>query len=60
MDFLLTLGFNEYTLLIEALYSERFDKEYGEYDDRSKNFLRELCTALNEGIDGFNELSKIK
>ena len=37
---------------------KRFDKEYGEYDDKSKNFLRELCTALNEAIDGFNELSK--
>lgn len=37
---------------------ERFDKDYGEYDDKSKNILRELCTALNEGIDGFNELSK--
>lgn len=50
--------YNEYTLLIGALYLKRFDKEYGEYDDKLKNFLRELCTALNEGIDGFNELSK--
>ena len=50
--------YNEYTLLIGALYLKRFDKDYGEYDDKSKNFLRELCTALNEGIDGFNELSK--
>ena len=50
--------YNEYTLIIGALYLKRFDKEYGEYDDKSKNFLRELCTALNEGIDGFNELSK--
>lgn len=50
--------YNEYTLLIGALYLEKFNKEYGEYDEKSKNFLRELCTALNEGIDGFNELSK--
>lgn len=31
--------YNEYTLLIGALYLERFDKDYGEYDDKSKNFL---------------------
>lgn len=31
--------YNEYTLIIGALYLKRFDKEYGEYDDKSKNFL---------------------
>ena len=37
---------------------KRFENEIGQYDDKSKNFLRELCTSLNRAIEGFLDLSK--
>ena len=35
-----------------------FDKQFGEYDEKSKNFLREFGSSINNAIDGFLKLSK--
>ena len=55
-----TLGFNfnayfynEYTLLIGSEYFKEFQNDYGEYDDKSKKFLKDLCETFNEAIDDF-------
>ncbi len=60
----LTLGFNfnayfynEYTLLIGSEYFKEFQNDYGEYDDKSKKFLKDLCETFNEAIDDFKKLS---
>ena len=60
-----TRGFNfdayfydEYTLLVGYTLLKKFEKDYGQYDEKSKSFLRELCSSLNKAIDGFLELSK--
>ena len=60
----LTFGFNfdayfynEYTLLIGSEYFKEFQNDYGEYDEKSKNFLRDLCETFNEAIDDFQKLS---
>ena len=50
--------YNEYTLLVGYTLLKKFEKEYGQYDEKSKQFLRELCSSLNKAIDGFLELSK--
>lgn len=50
--------YNEYTLLVGFTLLKRFENEIGQYDDKSKNFLRELCTSLNRAIEGFLDLSK--
>ena len=50
--------YNEYTLLVGYTLLKKFEKEYGQYDEKSKHFLRELCSSLNQAIDGFLELSK--
>ena len=52
--------YNEYTLLVGYMYLKRFEnqKEFGQYDDKSKKFLRKLGTSINNSIDGFLELSK--
>ena len=49
--------YNEYTVLVGYTQLKKFEKEYGQYDEKSKNFLRELCSSLNKAIDGFQELS---
>ena len=50
--------YNEYTLLVGYTLLKKFEKDYGQYDEKSKNFLRELCSSLNMAIEGFLELSK--
>jgi len=52
--------YNEYTLLVGYMYLKRFENkiEFGQYDDKSKKFLRKLGTSINKAIDGFLELSK--
>lgn len=50
--------YNEYTLLVGFTLLKKFEKDYGQYDEKSKNFLRELCSALNNAIDGFLQLSE--
>ena len=50
--------YNEYTLLVGYTLLKKFEKDYGQYDEKSKSFLRELCSSLNKAIDGFLELSK--
>ena len=50
--------YNEYTILVGFSYLKKFEKEYGQYDEKSKNFLREFSSSINNAIDGFLELSK--
>ena len=50
--------YNEYTLLVGYTLLKKFEKDYGQYNEKSKSFLREFCSALNKAIDGFLELSK--
>jgi len=50
--------YNEYTLLVGYTLLKKFEQESGQYDEKSKHFLRELCSSLNDAIDGFLELSK--
>ena len=50
--------YNETTLLFGYLYLKEFDVEYGEYDEKTKKYLKEYSCSLNEAIDGFQELSK--
>ena len=50
--------YNEYTLLVGYTLLKKFEKKYLEFDEKSKNFLRELCTSFNKAIDGFLSLSK--
>ena len=49
--------YNDYTLLIGYTYLKEFEKEYGQYDEKSRKFLRQLSDAFNRAIEGFNELS---
>ena len=49
--------YNETTLLIGLQYFKRFKNDYGEYDEKSQNYLKELCNSLNAAIENFNELS---
>ena len=50
--------YNEYTLLVGYTYLKDFEREYGEYDEKSKQFLRQFAKSLNEAIDGFDKISK--
>ena len=50
--------YNEYTLLIGYEFLKQFEKDYGEYDEKSKKFLTDLCNTFNEAIDDFEKLSK--
>ena len=50
--------FNEYTLLCGYSYLKDFEREYGQYDEKSKKFLRQFVKSLNEAIDGFDKISK--
>ena len=50
--------YNDYTLLVGYTYLKEFEKEYGQYDEKSKRFLRQLSNAFNKAIDSFSELSK--
>ena len=34
----------------------KFDKDYGHYDDRSKDFIRALSLSLNKAIDSFESM----
>lgn len=49
--------YNEYTLLVGYTYLKRFEKEYGQYDEKSIKFLRQLSDAFNNAIEGFKELN---
>ena len=50
--------YNEYTLLCGYSYLKDFEREYGQYDEKSKKFLRQFVKSLNEAIDGFDKISK--
>ena len=50
--------YNDYTLLVGYTYLKEFEKEYGQYDEKSKRFLRQLSDTFNNAIDSFGELSK--
>ena len=50
--------YNEYTLLVGYTYLKDFEREYGQYDEKSKKFLRQFAKSLNEAIDGFDKISK--
>jgi hypothetical protein len=49
--------YNEYTLLVGYSFLKEFEKEYGQYDEKTKKFLRELSDSFNKAIEGFLELS---
>ena len=49
--------YNEYTLLFGAVYLKEFEKEYGQYDAKTKNFLKKLSDSFNTAIKSFAELS---
>ena len=50
--------YNQYTLLIGYNYLQEFESDYGEYDEKSKKFLRDLCNAFNDAIEDFKKLSE--
>ena len=50
--------YNEYTLLLGSEYFKQFQNDYGEYDEKSKEFLRDLCNTFNDAIDDFKKLSE--
>ena len=50
--------YNEYTLLVGYTYLKNFEKEYGQYDEKSKKFLRQISDAFNEAIEAFQNLYK--
>ena len=50
--------YNDFTISIGYNYLIEFDKEYGQYDDKSKNFIKEFSLSLNKAIDSFEEMSK--
>ena len=50
--------YNETTLLFGYLYLKEFSVELGEYDEKTRKYLKELSNSLNKAIDGFQELSK--
>ena len=50
--------YDDYTLLVGYTYLKEFEKEYGQYDEKSKRFLRQLSDTFNNAIDSFGELSK--
>ena len=50
--------YNEYTLLIGAIFLKEFEIDYGEYDEKCKNYIKQLSESLNKAIDGFQDLSK--
>ena len=50
--------YNEYTLLIGSEYFKQFKNDYGEYDKKSKDFLRDLCNTFNDAINDFKKLSE--
>jgi hypothetical protein len=50
--------YNDFTISIGYNYLIEFDKEYGQYDDKSKNFIKEFSLSLNKAIDSFEEISK--
>lgn len=49
--------YNDYTLLIGMEFLKEFQKDYGEYDEKSKRFLTNLSNAFNDAIDDFKKLS---
>ena len=50
--------YNEYTLLVGYTYLKEFEKEYGQYDEKSKKFLRQLSDSFNNAIEGFGALGQ--
>ena len=50
--------YSEYTLLVGYSYLKEFEREYGQYDEKSKEFLRQYAKSVNDAIDGFDKLSK--
>ena len=49
---------NDTTILYGCLYLKKLEPPYGEYNEKTKLFLIDLCTTLNKAIDGFLEISK--
>ena len=49
--------YNEDTLLFGYIYLKEFESDYGQYDEKTKKFLRKFTNSMNEAIDGFNILS---
>ena len=50
--------YNEDTLLYGALLLKELEIDCGHYDDKFKNFIKQLSTSLNSAIDGFIKLSE--
>ena len=50
--------YNEYTISLGYNYLIEFEKEYGQYDDKTKNFIIDFSNTLNKAINSFEEISK--
>ena len=50
--------YNNHTILIGYFCLKEFEKEYGQYDLKTTEYLKELGGKLNVAIDGFFEISK--
>ena len=50
--------YNNHTILIGYFCLKEFEKEYGQYDIKTTEYLKELGGKLNVAIDGFFEISK--
>ena len=50
--------YNKYTISLGYNYLIEFEKEYGQYDDKTKNFIKDFSNTLNKAINSFEEISK--
>ena len=46
--------YDKHIVLIGAVYLKNFEKEFGEYNEKTKIYLKGYCSILNKAIDGFN------
>ena len=50
--------YNKKTLLIGYYFLKEFQTDYGEYDEKAKNYLMGLCKTFNIAIDAFQNLTE--
>jgi hypothetical protein len=50
--------YNKKTILIGYYFLKEFQTDYGEYDEKAKNYLMGLCKTFNIAIDAFQNLTE--
>ena len=50
--------YNQFTLLMGHIFIKRYEKDFGHYDEKSKDFIRDLAMNINKGIDGFKAIGE--